>query len=72
MIGLLVQAANIGTLAGPPLVAVIAAQTGGWQFSPLILVSASTVGLLLGLALHRAQVVARPGNQRTSTIGGFP
>ncbi|HEY6334673.1 MAG TPA: MFS transporter [Alphaproteobacteria bacterium] len=43
--GLVVQGANLGQMAGPPLLAALVGSSGGWAISPLFVVGASTLGL---------------------------
>src|SRR5208282_1807641 len=43
--GLVVQGANLGQMAGPPLLAALVGSFGGWAVSPLFIVGASTLGL---------------------------
>ncbi len=50
--GLIVQGANIGTLAGPPLLAALVIGFGGWQASGWLLLGAGAIGVLLVLALR--------------------
>lgn len=52
--GLVVQASHVGQLIGPPLVAALAARSGGWSMSPVVLVPAACVVLAAALLLRRS------------------
>ena len=56
--GLVMQGSNLGQMVGPPAVAALAAATGGWTWSPLVLLAASAAGALLALRLRALE--ARP------------
>jgi len=56
--GLVMQGSNLGQMAGPPAVAALAAATGGWTWSPLVLLAASAGGVALALALRRLEARA--------------
>lgn len=50
--GLVMQGSNLGQMIGPPAVAALAAATGGWTWSPLVLLAASAAGVALALRLR--------------------
>lgn len=50
--GMVVQASNLGSIVGPPAVAMVAAQAGGWSMSPLVLTTAAVVSLGAGTAVR--------------------
>ncbi len=52
-VGWVQQWSSAGQFAGPPLVAWVAAQTGGWQFTWVVTTSAAVLGVLLALGLGR-------------------
>ena len=55
--GLIMQGSNLGQMCGPPAVAALAAWTGDWSASPLVLCLAAALGVALALrlrALNRA------------------
>jgi MFS family permease len=52
MMGIAVQASHIGQLAGPPTVAAVAAASGGWSASPLVLVPTAALGLTLAWSMR--------------------
>jgi MFS family permease len=52
MMGIAVQASHIGQLVGPPTVAAIAAASGGWSASPLVLLPAAGLGLMLAWSMR--------------------
>ncbi|MGC4365273.1 CynX/NimT family MFS transporter [Hydrogenophaga sp. R2] len=52
-VGWVQQWSSAGQFAGPPLVAWVAAQTGGWQFTWVVTTSAAVLGVLLALGLER-------------------
>jgi MFS family permease len=52
VMGLAVQASHVGQLMGPPAVAAAAVATGGWQYSPVILVPAALVAIWAALSLR--------------------
>lgn len=51
-VGWVQQWSSAGQFAGPPLVAWVAAQAGGWQFTWVVTASAAALGALLGLWLR--------------------
>jgi MFS family permease len=53
--GLIVQGVNLGQTIGPPAVAKLAAATGGWAWSPAILIAAALVGSAMALVLRRLE-----------------
>ncbi len=53
-VGWMQQWSAIGQFIGPPLVAWVAVQAGGWQLTGLVSVACCAVGLLLASAIHRA------------------
>ncbi|GAA5232982.1 MFS transporter [Verticiella sediminum] len=54
-IGWMQQLSALGQLAGPPLVAWIAARAGGWQWTGAATATCSALGLLLSLIIARHQ-----------------
>jgi MFS family permease len=50
--GLIMQGSNLGQMCGPPAVAALAAATGSWSASPLVLCLAAALGVLLSLRLR--------------------
>jgi len=53
MMGFLIQAAGIGQVVGPVLLAATVSSYGGWSAAPLFTVTAATVGVICALALVR-------------------
>ncbi len=53
-VGWMQQWSATGQVFGPPLVAWVAVQAGGWQWTGLVSVACSAAGLLLALQIHRA------------------
>ena len=53
--GLIMQGSNLGQSIGPPAVATLAAATGGWTWSPAVLLAAAAVGSALALLLRRLE-----------------
>lgn len=51
--GLIMQGSNLGQVIGPPAVAAVAAISGGWTWSPLVLTTAAAFGVALALRLRR-------------------
>lgn len=63
--GLIMQGSNLGQTVGPPALAALASATGGWQWSPAVLMSAALVCLSLSLvlrALDRRRALAVPAS----------
>jgi len=58
-VGWVQQWSSAGQFAGPPLVAWVAAQAGGWQLTWAVTGSAALLGALLGLWLRRWQRTLR-------------
>lgn len=54
-VGWVQQWSSAGQFAGPPLVAWVAAQAGGWQLTWAVTGSAALLGVLLGLWLRRVR-----------------
>jgi MFS family permease len=52
-VGWVQQLSALGQLVGPPVVAVLAARAGGWQFTPLFTVGCCALGALLAWAAGR-------------------
>jgi MFS family permease len=44
--GLIVQGSNLGQTLGPPVVAAVAAASGGWRNTPFIFCIAAALGLI--------------------------
>jgi cyanate permease len=53
--GLLVQGSNLGQVIGPPALGALAAVSGGWSLSPLVVTTAAIATLLAALALRRRE-----------------
>jgi MFS family permease len=53
--GLLVQGSNLGQVIGPPLVGALAAASGNWRWSPLVVTTAALLGLALCEALRQRE-----------------
>ncbi len=49
--GLIMQGAQLGQVLGPPLLALIVSNLGGWQAAPILLVPAAGLGILLSFGL---------------------
>jgi MFS family permease len=60
--GLIMQGSNLGQSIGPPALAKLAAATGGWTWSPAVLLAAAALGSALALLLRRLE--RRGGNPR--------
>ncbi|WP_455360193.1 MFS transporter [Streptomyces sp. SYSU K21746] len=52
-VGAVMQGSTLGQVAGPPVLAGVAAAVGGWGASPAVLGAAALIALGLGLALRR-------------------
>ncbi len=52
------QGSNLGQSIGPPAVAALAAATGGWAWSPAVLIASGLICILFALALGRLENVA--------------
>ncbi|MCZ8257233.1 MAG: MFS transporter, partial [Polaromonas sp.] len=52
-VGWIQQWSALGQFAGPPLVAWVAAVSGGWQWTGWVTAASSGLGLLLAVVLHR-------------------
>lgn len=52
-VGLMQQWSSVGQFAGPPLVAFVATQMGGWQFTWVLTGGMCIAGWLLALGVHR-------------------
>jgi predicted MFS family arabinose efflux permease len=50
--GLMFQGAQIGLLAGPPLVAAVVSRQGHWQSAPWIMAAVALIGVVLSLGLR--------------------
>jgi predicted MFS family arabinose efflux permease len=53
--GLIMQGSNLGQSIGPPALAKLAAATGGWTWSPAVLLAAAAIGGTLALLLRRLE-----------------
>ncbi|MBL8699271.1 MAG: MFS transporter [Alphaproteobacteria bacterium] len=53
--GLIMQGSNLGQVIGPPAVAAVAAGTGGWSGSPLVLTTSALLGVALALRMRRLE-----------------
>lgn len=53
--GVIVQGSNLGSFSGPPALAFMVANFGGWGASRPYLVGAALAGILCALALHRLE-----------------
>lgn len=56
--GLLVQGANLGQVAGPPVVAAVVAATGGWDAGAWVFAAAGTIGTGLAFLVRGAERAA--------------
>jgi hypothetical protein len=65
-IGWMQQWSSIGQFAGPPLAALLAARTGGWESTWCVTVAFAAVGMLLATVIGRA---LRSGAQPQGTRG---
>ena len=54
--GLFLQLSNLGSFVGPPLIAMLVAERGQWQYAYAATGSAAFIGMLLGLAIRRRAV----------------
>jgi len=59
-VGWMQQWSALGQFAGPPLVAWVAAEAGGWQWTGWVTAASSVLGLVLALRLHRLLVLHAP------------
>ncbi|EJL84518.1 arabinose efflux permease family protein [Polaromonas sp. CF318] len=59
-VGWMQQWSALGQFAGPPLVAWVAAEAGGWQWTGWVTAASSALGLVLALRLHRLLVLRAP------------
>lgn len=59
--GVIVQGAALGQVIGPPFAAAVAAATGGWTWSPVILAAFAAIGL--GLAMYIRVLESTPGRR---------
>lgn len=57
--GLIVQGANLGQMVGPPVLAVLVGQFGGWQGSPIFVTTASVFGLACAIWLRGLEKTRR-------------
>ena len=62
-VGWMQQWSALGQFAGPPLVAAVAAQLGGWQWTWCVTLTLCALGGLLAWRIRRA-LEARPHEQR--------
>lgn len=53
--GLVVQGAQVGSLLGPPTLALVVTGSGGWQQAPWLFAGASALSLLLSWLLRRVE-----------------
>ncbi len=53
--GFIIQGSNLGSLIGPPALALVGTMVGGWQASGSYVVVAGTLGMALALALAAAE-----------------
>lgn len=62
-VGWMQQWSSIGQVAGPPVVASVAARVGGWQWTWVVTLACCAVGALLaqGISRHLARPVRAPG-----------
>jgi MFS family permease len=58
--GLIVQLAQIGPFAGPPLVAAVVSAAGNWEAALWVLLAAAACGTLLGQLALRSEQALRP------------
>jgi MFS family permease len=65
--GLIVQIAQIGPFAGPPLVAAVVSAAGSWDAALGVLLAAAACGMLLGQMAQRSeQELRRPDIDRAA------
>ena len=57
--GLIVQVAQIGPFAGPPLVAAVVSAAGNWEAALGVLLAAAALGTLFGQLAARSEQVLR-------------
>jgi MFS family permease len=60
--GLVTQGTGLGQVIGPPLVAFVAILAGGWQWSPLVVVSFAVAGIALAFYIRGLESRAQTGN----------
>src|SRR5690606_13647284 len=53
--GLLMQASNVGSLVGAPVLGALASATGTWAYSPVVLSTLALVAGGLALAIRRGE-----------------
>jgi cyanate permease len=53
--GIIVQGANLGTVSGPPLLALLVAALGSWRVASPLLVGAAVIGIASALLLRRVE-----------------
>jgi MFS family permease len=56
--GLLMQGSNLGQTLGPPVVAAVAAASGSWAYSPVVLILLALIAVAFAGALARIENVA--------------
>jgi MFS family permease len=54
--GLFMQLSNLGSFAGPPLIAMLVAAQGQWQYAYVATGTAAVAGIVLGMAIRRRSV----------------
>ena len=59
-VGWVQQWSALGQFAGPPLVAWVAVQAGGWQWTGWVTSACCAIGLLLAWRIHRLLGVRTP------------
>ena len=58
--GLIVQVSNVGSFAGPPLIAAAVTHAGDWGAALWVILPAAAIGLSMSLAVARYEAAARP------------
>jgi MFS family permease len=59
--GLIMQGSNLGQSIGPPSAAALAASTGSWELTPLVLAASGTVGIIVALGVRALERRAKRG-----------
>jgi cyanate permease len=67
--GLIVQVAQIGPFAGPPLLAAVVSAAGNWEAALGVLLAAAACGTALGQLALRSEQALRSGRQEYQSAG---
>jgi MFS family permease len=67
--GLIVQVAQIGPFAGPPLVAAVVSAAGNWEAALWVLLAAAACGTVLGQLALRSERGLHSGRQENQSAG---